>query len=485
MTRTDHAGTFLAFSLALIVAPAICLADGSGFTHVCSWAAFDAGAQGIGNDPDGYAGGAFDGRYVYFAPYHNGTSHHGEVLRHDGTADFDSPAAWMTFDPAAHGVGSNPTGFNGAVFDGRYVYFVPFQNANGYHGEVLRYDTTGDFANVASWAAFDPGSNGVGADPDGFIGGTFDGRYVYFAPYHNGVGQHGEVLRFDTTGGFGDTAAWITYDAGAQGVGSKWGYAGALFDGRYVYFVPNCSDDTTHHAEVRRYDTTGDFTDAASWAAYDPGDHGVGYDPDGYVGAAFDGRYVYFAPNWREYAYHGEVLRYDTTGDLDAAISWATFDPGDNGLGTRLDGYLDAVFDGRFVYFVPCRNNANYHNNVLRFDPVGEFTDIAAWTTFNPRINGPATNRGYIGAVFDGRHIYFAPGRWNNSHGEALRFDTATCPGDIDHDGQIGLADLAQLLGRYGITSGATCADGDIDGSGGVDLGDLAELLGAYGNMCD
>jgi hypothetical protein len=56
--------------------------------------------------------------------------------------------------------------------------------------------------------------------------------------------------------------------------------------------------------------------------------------------------------------------------------------------------------------------------------------------------------------------------------------------GDLDFDGDVDLADLAQLLGNYGETSGMTYADGDLDGDGDVDLGDLAGLLGSYGDTC-
>jgi hypothetical protein len=59
------------------------------------------------------------------------------------------------------------------------------------------------------------------------------------------------------------------------------------------------------------------------------------------------------------------------------------------------------------------------------------------------------------------------------------------CDGDFDGDGDIDLADLAQLLGRYGMISGAEYEDGDIDLDGDVDLADLAELLGNYGETCD
>jgi hypothetical protein len=60
----------------------------------------------------------------------------------------------------------------------------------------------------------------------------------------------------------------------------------------------------------------------------------------------------------------------------------------------------------------------------------------------------------------------------------------ADCPGDLDGDRDIDLADLSQLLGSYGTTSGATPEDGDLDGDGDVDLSDLSLLLGVYGTTC-
>ena len=60
-------------------------------------------------------------------------------------------------------------------------------------------------------------------------------------------------------------------------------------------------------------------------------------------------------------------------------------------------------------------------------------------------------------------------------------YGTSSIPGDLDHDGDVDLADLAQLLTNYGMTNGATWEDGDIDGDGDVDLFDLVVLLANYG----
>lgn len=79
-------------------------------------------------------------------------------------------------------------------------------------------------------------------------------------------------------------------------------------------------------------------------------------------------------------------------------------------------------------------------------------------------------------AVMTGGDFELAGGFWSGV-GEF-------CFGDLNDDGQVGLSDLAELLGNYGITSGASYYDGDLDGDGDIDLSDLAELLGLYGTTC-
>lgn len=245
------------------------------------------------------------------------------------------------------------------------MYFAPTHNGTERHGEVLRLDTAGAFGDAFSWLTFDPGVNGLGDDPDGYQGAVFDGHYVYFVPYHNGSRMHSEVLRLDTDGDFSSISSWDTFDPLAHGAGSgSGGYYDAAFDGRYVYFAPTASTSSGRNCEVLRLDTTGDFSDVLSWDAYDPGAKG------GYKGVIFDGQHVYFVP-WHDGSggFHGEVLRLDTSGGFADNESWQTFDPGLAGLGNQPEGYRGGVFDGRFIYFAPYENSAGQHGEVCASTP--------------------------------------------------------------------------------------------------------------------
>jgi len=60
------------------------------------------------------------------------------------------------------------------------------------------------------------------------------------------------------------------------------------------------------------------------------------------------------------------------------------------------------------------------------------------------------------------------------------------CQGDMDRDGDVDLADLAQLLAAYGTCAGDVgySEEADIDHDGCVSLPDLAALLSNYGTQC-
>lgn len=361
-----------------------------------SWATYSTSA--LTPTATSFSGGAFDGRYVYFAPKPGSA-----IVRLDTTGTFASTAAWATFDPGPLSGGA--WGFAGAVFDGRYVYFVPSNNGSGYYGVVVRYDTQASYTASASWEAFDANSLGVGAR--GFIGATFDGRYVYFVPH-----WHGTVARYDTQAAFGVASSWSSFDATTLNAAAR-GFAGGVFDGRYVYLVPNVDGSALPNGLVVRYDTQVAFASASSWATYDVAS------AKGFFGAGFDGRNLYLAPSP-----NSTVARYDTQSVFGAPGSWSTLDTTTIGAGAK--SYGGCAFDGRFVYFVPGGGV------VSRYDGAGTFGATQSWSTYS--LATPDGGAGsWQGAVFDGRYLYFVP-----VSGPVARFDAVEPPSEPKLPGWFG-----------------------------------------------
>lgn len=221
------------------------------------------------------------------------------------------------------------------------------------------------------------------------------------------------------------------------------GYYGAVCDGRYVYFVPRF-DGVHHHSRVLRYNTQGAFKSAESWCAFDAGN------PVSYQNAAFDGRYIYFAPGYETgkgtheppgkpsalvdvRGPSGKVLRYDTHGALTDPGSYTTYDAG-NTSGLDAKCYDGTVFDGRYVYFLPFWEGEDptrsFHARVLRYDTQKDFTDRVAWEAADGAHTVPPNPGGFNGGAFDGRYVYFSPWREDAEggiapHGKVLRYDTS------------------------------------------------------------
>jgi hypothetical protein len=140
--------------------------------------------------------------------------------------------------------------FSGAIDDGKYLYLVPSasqfsqEDASAPPTYVHRYDLSKKMT--------DPGAWQVGPGLAAFTGhgGVFDGRYVYFAP---GSPRDGSttLVRYDTTGEFGIASSWASVDMTpfipAPAAGAT--YRGLAFDGHYLYFVPRVG------LAVLRYET--------------------------------------------------------------------------------------------------------------------------------------------------------------------------------------------------------------------------------------
>ena len=379
-----------------------------------------------GLETRGYFGAVFDGQHVYFSPQRNGQekeSAHGYVLRYDTQKGFKDPSSWEAQD-ASNTDGLETRGHYGAVFEGRYVYFVPRGRNYGpgplSEGQtrVHRYDTHLDFKDKASWEAYDL------EIPMSHQSAGYDGRYIYLCPgYEYGKDKKGLVespiiIRCDTERAFKDPSSYTTFDVSKISPLCTGCYDGAAFDGRYMYFIPLGSGIPV------QYDTTKDFHDVKSWEIYNAKPLGMKQN----VGASFDGRYLY-------YDSYGvaNIIRYDTRGDFADDMSWKAFDasqvPGNNG-----GGFDGGFFDSRYVWFAPFtgrKEGGGYiiQSNFLRYDTQKSYDDPASWDSFDAAITDDLLTGGYNAGAFDGRYFYLAPwrypeGDYQKVSGNVLRVDT-------------------------------------------------------------
>lgn len=376
-----------------------------------AWRAFDL--EQLGPGVAGYAESLFDGRYIYYGPERNYDANgrsadaHANFLRYDTTRPFEERAAWQIFNAAK--VAGVEGGSVGMAFDGRFVYFAPFRS--GKTGEynlfsvALRYDTQQPFENEAGWTPFD--MRMLHPSCGGFVGAEFDGRYFYCCPLYSGA--RSVFARFDTHGEFTDPGAWAVADLVSYDLNLK-GYIGARHVAGHVYFSPCYSDIIGRpHGSMLRVRSGADFRAQASWESFDL--ESIDRSLVGYDGMASDGRYVYYAPYYPRSGLekglrHGRVARFDTTRAFDDPAGWEAFDA-ERAFGSRATGYIGAGFDGVHVYFAPVGNHLGYHGNVLRFDTRMPFAHAAAWALMDVAEHDPRRVY-YDGAVAcDGRSMYF------------------------------------------------------------------------------
>ena len=343
-------------------------------------------AQGGAPLNGAYDKASFDGRYVYFVPFNSDT-----FIRFDTLGVFTTAGDWshMNMSTAQGGAPLN-TAYLGSAFDGRYVYFVP-------HGSdtFIRFDTQGVFTTAGDWSHMNMSTAQGGAElNDAYTDASFDGRYVYFVPYDSDT-----FIRFDTQGVFTTAGDWsqMSMSTVQGGAALDFAYRGASFDGRYVYFVPHDSDTFV------RFDTLGVFTTAGDWDRMSMSTAQGGAPLDSvYRGASFDGRYVYFVPHTSD-----TFVRFDTQGVFTTAGDWSQMNMSTAQGGAASDfAYIGASFDGRYIYYGP-----KYSDTFVRFDTQGVFTTAGDWSQMNMSTaqGGAELNDAYYGVLFGGQYIYFVP----------------------------------------------------------------------------
>ena len=243
-----------------------------------------------------YGGGCFDGTYIYLAPGLSsntltGTS--GLLLRYNTTSSFTANSSYQLFDSKAN-ISSLCCGFAYVAYDGRFVYYAPYLYLNStsfFSGVILRYDTSGSFTSASSYQSFDV--TRINAAAVCILYPLFDGRFMYFIPHNGGPWW----VRYDTTYSFTNSLSYSFFNLG-NAVGTAMTYLGGGFDGRYVYMTPNVYQvgaAGTFSGMVTRYDITAPFTDPGSYETMD----GLKVNSlcAGFRGFGSDGQYAYFVPN--------------------------------------------------------------------------------------------------------------------------------------------------------------------------------------------
>ena len=349
----------------------------------------------------GYSGVVSDGRHLYFAPLNNG-GFHGLVLRFEADGDFADPARWSVFD--ATSVAPGCRGFVDAVFDGRFVNFVPFHDGQSHHGRLTRYDTLGAFDAPASWSSFD--TTRLNSRSRGFVSGCFDGRHLYLSPYQQDASTtHGQVTRLDTLGALDDPASWAFFDLTTLHPDAR-GFHAALCTGdRHLWMVPYFRGPGVYSGRVARLDLHGRFDDPSAWECFDL----AGCDPGwlGFVGGVHHAGDVYLVPYHDGSDRHGRVLRFRGDAALSDASAWTSFDCSRVDPGSR--GFFGGACDDRSLYLVPhCRGAGQYHGLLTRLRLDAPFEDPASWATCDLASHAPEA-RGFMGAALHGRHLYLAP----------------------------------------------------------------------------
>jgi hypothetical protein len=370
------------------------------------WESFDVAV--VNPRARGFHGIVWDKRYVYFVPYQGPAGFHGVVTRYDTAADFADPKAWSTFDVAT--LNATARGFLGGVFDGRYIYIAPYSNG-GVHGNVVRYDTLGNFTTPASWATYDVSNVSPGAK--GFFGAVFDGRYVYLIPQQNGAGYDGVVARYDTRVAFTAESAWTTFDIASLDA-SAVGFFSGTFDGRYLYLCPYKDGPSNVSGRVARYDTQGGFDDPSSWTFFDASQLTTTPDAGAFLGATYDGRAVYFAGSW--------TARFDPGGRFDDPGSWGIVNTAAVAQAASAGRFLGTTFDTKYLYVASYGGPGQKPVVVRHRVGTDNLMQTEDWSSFDISRVAPVGASAFWGAAFDGRHLYFAP----VSDGVVTRFEAVS-----------------------------------------------------------
>lgn len=347
---------------------------------------------------------SFDGRYVYYIPFQD-TSAAVSLIRYDTSLPLAETASWSSVSLSSFD--SSWIGYGAAIFDGKYLYMIPYGVTFGgtsiATSTVLRYDTNQSFDSTSSWTGYT--LTAVNTLWSGFTSAVFDGKYLYMMASNDGdLIWKGIVVRYDTTLPFNSTASWTSYAVSSHGTDCI-GLSSAIFDGRYVYTI-SIFNGTDRTGTLIRYDTTKAFSSTASWTALNLTSFNVKW--RGFYNIVFDSQYVYMIPFlYTGLSSNSTFVRYDTNKPFTSSSSYESFDI--STINATYSGYHAGVYDGRYLYAIPYYSyGVGFHGNIARYDTTKSFNSTASWTVFDLASSNP-TYVGFRASCFDGRDIYLVP----------------------------------------------------------------------------
>jgi len=366
--------------------------NSSNFSGITKWQqmAMDS-AQGAASVDSAYSGVTFDGRYVYFTALDSDT-----FIRYDTTKSFSNITSWepMAVSSAQGNTVEATNSYQGTVCDGRYVYFAP-RNSDTF----IRFDTQKSFTAITSWQQIAMNSaQGNTAVDDAYSGATFDGKYIYYTARNSDT-----FVRYDTTLSFTAIASWaqIAMSSAQGGAAVDQGFVGTTFDGRYVYFVASDSD-TFVRFDTNSTSGANPFTNAGNWGQMRMASAQGGAALDSaYLGATSDSRYVYFAP------LNGDTfIRFDTTLAFTVLSAWLQIAMSSaQGAAAADQAYAGITFDGRYTYLAPLDSDTFVrYDTTATFTSISSWNQLA----MSSALGATATDDASLGVTFDGRYIYFA-----------------------------------------------------------------------------
>jgi hypothetical protein len=390
---------------------AMCFAKlcNTNFQQPANWETFNLSE--LGSNIFSYTESLFDGKYVYYGSERNDEGAHCFLLRFNTKQNFKSSCSWEIFD-AAQVVGRHGS-YVGIAYDGRFIYYAPFRAGVKLEVEnfsaALRYDTLLPFREARSWKLFD--LSRIHPEASGYVGAKYADGAVYFCPYYSG--SKSIFVKLNVVQPFDQIFSWEWVDLSQISPLYK-GYMGVEYDGRYIYFSPCLNDNTlTTNTHMLRLDSKKSFCDPSSWEIFNLAESKGNPFLGGYHGSmAFDGRYIYYSPLYAplpcdiQTMHHGYLVRFDTTRSFQELESWEVFNT--RSLHPDICGFSGIGFDGDYIYYCPVRCcSHSLHGKMLRYNTHGPFTDASSYEVYDAEQLDPDLVYFDGQIAFDGVHIYY------------------------------------------------------------------------------